>query len=376
MSLSILYFMSAVAGTCVGVAGPLTPLLLKSVGANEMQVGLAASIMFASIAGGALLMGPIADRQGPKMGAILGASLAAVAMFLTPAAITVEQFFAVRAVEGLGVGALVVCLEAAMNRSTEKSNRGAALGLYSLMFASGVSGGSAIAAFSSAALLTPFLAAGSLMSLGAGFMAFFMRNSAHVDCAGSAVDREGLFKLVWAPLAAVGCYATIEGAMLSLFPVYLSLLNFSASEIGLIFTIYGGAAIVGPLGAGAASDFMPRERLMLASGALLAISIALLWRASPTFAPIAAASALMGVGAGALYPLGLGLIGDRVPTARLGAANSLFTSSYGAGSIVGPLIAGSVMRWFGDVWFFAPLLMIAAAFVLLVTLDPPVGKAA
>jgi MFS family permease len=370
MRLTLLYSASVIAGACVGVAGPLTPLLLAGAGADEMQVGLAASIMFAAIAVGALLMGPLTDRWGPKKGAVFGAALASAAMFLTPLAQGVAQLFLVRVLEGAGVGALVVCLEVAINQTTERDNRGATLGVYSLMFAGGVSAGAALGAYSSETISTPFWIAGALMALVGALVALLFSNPAHAVLSDREFSYDGLFDLVWGPLAAVGCYAMVEGAMLSLFPVYLSQQNFSSNDVGMVFSVYGAAAVVGPLVCGAVSDRLSRERLMLVNGVLLVISIVWLCSAGTAAAPIAAGAAAMGFATGALYPLGLGLIGDRVPLQRLGSANGLFTSSYGGGSILGPLIAGAVMRWFGNAQLFAALLAVAVVFVLLLLFDP------
>jgi MFS family permease len=58
---------------------------------------------------------------------------------------------------------------------------------------------------------------------------------------------------------------------------------------------------------------------------------------------------LFAVGAcsGAFYPLGLALLGERLPPARLARANAWFLAINCAGSVTGPAVAGHVMDRFG-----------------------------
>ena len=49
----------------------------------------------------------------------------------------------------------------------------------------------------------------------------------------------------------------------------------------------------------------------------------------------------------AIYTLGLGLLGDRYPTAQLTSANVAFVMVYQVGSICGPAFAGTAMDLFG-----------------------------
>jgi MFS family permease len=289
-------------------------------------------------------------------------------MFLMPAASSLHWFFAVRVIEGLGVGALVVSTESAINLLTSNDSRGKALGVYSLMFAGGLAVGPIIGAFMPENSFVPFWTAGFVIAAGGvSILATFHNRTPRHSCA-QTLSYDGVFACVWAPLSAVACYAIIEGAMLSLFPIYLASAGFPSSKISLLFAVYGSAAVIGPLAAGALSDYLSREWVMAACGGLLAASTAILWSAA---APplMVAGLAVMGFATGALYPLGLSSIGDRIPPAQLGAANGFFTGSYSVGSVAGTFIAGWAMGMFGDGWFFAPLLAVSAVFTALMLVD-------
>src|SRR4029077_14083579 len=59
---------------------------------------------------------------------------------------------------------------------------------------------------------------------------------------------------------------------------------------------------------------------------------------------------LFAVGAcsGAFYPLGLALLGERVPPAGLARAHAWYLAINCAGSMTGPVVAGAVMKSFGN----------------------------
>ncbi len=58
---------------------------------------------------------------------------------------------------------------------------------------------------------------------------------------------------------------------------------------------------------------------------------------------------LFAVGAcsGAFYPLGLALLGERLPDAALARANACYLAVECAGCIAGPVVTGCVRDWFG-----------------------------
>jgi MFS family permease len=84
MSLLAIYVLSGLTGVGIGIATPLIPLLLQQRGASGSGIGLAASIMFTTVAVAALATGRIADRRGPKPGIVLGSLTFAAALASLP----------------------------------------------------------------------------------------------------------------------------------------------------------------------------------------------------------------------------------------------------------------------------------------------------
>jgi MFS family permease len=116
------------------------------------------------------------------------------------------------------------------------------------------------------------------------------------------------------------------------------------------------------------SDRLRRETVMVIAGGLLVIGIVSVWL-SASAGWVAITTAVMGLASGAIYPVGLSMIGDRTPPQQLGAANSLFTCAYSTGSILGPFSAGVLIDVYSPSVIFAPLAVVAAAFLALSIVD-------
>ena len=366
-ALIVIYIMSIFAGIGIGIANPLIPLLLSRSGASGSQVGLAATLMFAGLGMAALAAGNIADRRGPKFGIVFGIAVYSVALALLPSAASFGAFLTIRALEGIGLGIMIVSLEAAINLIVTFERRGRAMGTYSLLFAVGVALGPAIGVLFQSSKSLPFQAAAAVTAASALFMMFAFRNIVP-DEKRAALHYGGLLGSIWGPVLAVLFYALIETTMLSLFPLYLTEIGLRSEQVSLLYSIYASGAVISPLIAGACSDRFRREWVMAISGVFLILGTVFV---SLSFGiwPVGSFTAVMGLAAGAIYPIGLSMIGDRTPAQKLGAANSLFTSAYSAGSIIGPFGVGIIMDAYGTQVLFAPLIGVASVFLVISIVD-------
>ena len=362
-----IYVLSALTGVGIGIATPLIPLLLQQRGASGSDVGLAASVMFAAVGLAALGSGRLVDRLGPKPGMVAGSLLFATTLAAMPLAPGYGWFLLIRTVEGAAIGLLTVCLETAINLLVTDRNRGQAMGTYSLVFAAGVATGPWAGVVLPGALGVPFWIAAVVASAAGAFVLATFRNVV-ADRHGCNLRYDGLFGLTWGPLTGVLCYALVEVTMLSLYPVFLSSIGTEARDIGLLFALYASGAVIAPLGVGAISDRTRREHIMIGCGLILALAIGCLWIARAPV-PMATATVVMGLAAGAIYPTGLAIIGDRVPAGRLGSGNSLYTMAYSAGSIVGPVSAGMAIDRYGAAVMVPALGAVAIVFVTLMAFE-------
>jgi MFS family permease len=260
-----------------------------------------------------------------------------------------------------------VSLETAINLLVTDRNRGKAMGVYSLTFAGGVAIGPSIGVLFPGEFGVPFQVA-AVISLAAGMFVAVMAHNVVADRHDHEGMFDGLIERTWAPLAGALCYALVEVTMVSLYPVYLSSLGLGTTYIGLLFAIYASGAVVAPFIVGAISDRIRRELVMVACGLFLAIGVGALW-ISDRLPWMVVSTVTMGLAAGGIYPVGLSIIGDRLARAQLRSGNSLYTTAYSLGSIVGPVSVGVLMDRFGARVMFAPLFAVAVAFVALMAVD-------
>jgi MFS family permease len=323
--------------------------------------------MFAGLGTAALVAGQVTDRIGPKFGIVSGAVVYAAALLLLPLARSYGEFLVIRTLEGIGIGTLVVCLEAALNLIVPAERRGRAMGTYSLVFSAGVALGPTVGVLFQSSSFLPFWMAAITTGMGGLFMLLAFRSIVPVSQQ-TSLSYSGLLGSIWGPVVAALLYALIEVTMLSLYPLYLSRLGIVPGHVSFLFSIYASGAVIAPIIAGTLSDRFRREWIMAACGILLPTATILV-SLSSSLGGIAITTALMGLASGAIYPLGLSMIGDRTAAQQLGAANSLFTIAYSAGSVLGPFGVGVMMDTYSTQVFFVPLVAVALLFLILAIAD-------
>jgi MFS family permease len=139
----------------------------------------------------------------------------------------------------------------------------------------------------------------------------------------------------------------LEGGMVALLPIYLLSVGLSHEMASWLM----GGLMVGVILAQAPlawlADRLGRALVLVGCSlaALLGISC-LLWTGGVAW--LALWLFVAGACSGALYPLGLALLGERTPAAGLSRAGAWFLAINCAGSITGPAVTGLAMRLFGQ----------------------------
>ena len=134
---------------------------------------------------------------------------------------------------------------------------------------------------------------------------------------------------------------------MALAPLLIADLGLSRAQVGLLvglafMAVYG----FGTLLSGVLADRWPRPRLIAAGLGAWSAATALTGTASG-FASLAAWRALVGIGEATLPPSALSMIGDRVPSARVGLANGLFYAGVPVGFALSFALAGFGAPRFG-----------------------------
>jgi MFS family permease len=148
------------------------------------------------------------------------------------------------------------------------------------------------------------------------------------------------------------CYASswsqgfLEAGMLSLLPLYLRSIGMHDARAG---TLIGGILIgvlVCQLPIGWLADRLGRERVLIGCFAIVGAGLlAAPYSEQAVWLPFWLT--LVGVFSGALYPLGLSLLGERLQPDNLPRANAWYIGINCFGSMINPLMIGPLMEQFG-----------------------------
>ena len=150
--------------------------------------------------------------------------------------------------------------------------------------------------------------------------------------------------------------------MFTFLPGYLLSLQYTETGVsGLLGVMFVGV-IAFQIPLAQLADRFGRTRLLLGCHAVLLFGVVVLpWLVGAL--GLGAALFVMGACCAALYPLGLAVLGERVPLSAMGRANAWYLASNCAGSLIGPVLTGAAMDWFGRQALFVGTAVVILAVV-------------
>jgi EmrB/QacA subfamily drug resistance transporter len=102
---------------------------------------------------------------------------------------------------------------------------------------------------------------------------------------------------------------------------------------------------------GKLADLRGRKPVMIAGVALFLAGSFLCGRAA-SMEQLIAFRALQGIGAGAIQPMALTIVGDLFDVHQRGRMQGLFGAVWGVAGLVGPLLGGAIVKWLSWRWVF------------------------
>ena len=170
--------------------------------------------------------------------------------------------------------------------------------------------------------------------------------------------------LLIVPLAAGACYAVVEVSIGSFLSLYLADLGIWSKKIGIVFTVFAAGGIVSPYPAGKLADKLGKVAVLKGCAVLLLITT-LSFNFFDSYLSICFLCFMVGLVAGALYPIALAHIADLVTPDKMGVANASFSFFYGLGCIAGPLLTGWVIEFSSIKTLFYPMTFTTLCLVLI-----------
>jgi MFS family permease len=356
----------AVFGVTVGLSTPLLTLLLDARGVDPTLNGSNAAVTFVGVILGPFLTPPLVRRFGVRAFLLGGLALDVVLFLLLKPFDSLAAWFVLRAALGLVGSAIFTATEAWINMLANDASRGRVIGVYIAALYGGFALGPMVLWVTGIAGWLPFLAAASMNLLA---MLPLLRAEEGNAFADGRPPVGPLAMLLRAPfvMLASALFGLVEQTNLADLPLWGVRIGMLPDMAGTLLTATALGALALQPAVGWLSDFVPRPRLLRLCTAVGLVGAVLL-------APAAGIPSLLyallflwsGVAAG-IYPVALGMLGDRFSGGELVGANAAMIICYGIGSLVGPPLGGLALHLWSPhgliVWLAAVL-----AFFLAVTL--------
>jgi MFS family permease len=363
-TLVILCLASAGWGFSFGLGVPLGSLWIRDAGHSARVVGLETSVYYLGVAVASLLL-PFVLRRPGRRAVILGMLLDAATTALFPWFGGLVVWGLLRVLSGVATALSLIPMETRVNRDAAPERRARDFGLYAVGVALGVGCGPLVGL--PLYPLAPRLAfaLGGLVAL---LAAVLVAVALPPDTSPEEKEESGTaFRWQAAVVLALGtawAQGFLEGGVLTFLSPYLLALGFGESATaGLTGVLFLGV-ILAQLPAATLADRLGRVRILLACHVVVLAGLVALPLCR---GPLGLGGSLFLVGAccATLYPLGLALLGDRVPASALARANAWYLACNCLGSLTGPYLMGEAIDRCGWSGMFS-IAAAAVAFVLAV----------
>ena len=336
------------------LANPVFPPLARELGLSELEAGIIISVTALVFAACSPFWGRLSERAGRKpvfitglVGAGIGLGLFAIAAQLGLSGIIaggllLAALLATRVAAGVFMGGAPVSAQAFMADITETSDRSAGMALIGAANGLGTLLGPALAALLvTFGLIVPFYAGAAVILLAALVLAFFMPTSPRLQRLEKPPALRPWDHRIW-PFLFLGFTTVTVIVLLQVTLGFYLIDRFGLTPVEAaqmsgvtLFTVGIALALIqGVL----VTRFKWSPRTLLRAGMPIMAAGLLGAALAPSLALLIAAFAVMGTGAGLLFPGFTSGASLAVSEDEQGSVAGLNTATNGAGAVVGPLI--------------------------------------
>ena len=369
----------AVVSTLSSLMWPILSEALRNRGWDETMIGVNAAAQFGGIVVVALLVTRIIPLLGFYRTILTGLTVAAVMLLLLPLLRDYWAWFVLRFLMGMGISLLFTAGDTWVNSIVEERVRGRWLGAYSTVGMAGWAVGPIMGSMMDPESFWPFAA--GLIAIAIATVVLLPTRRIDIKLSAQADHDPGRGKLlavfIIAPtvLLSSAMFGIVEGSVQSFDHLYtMDILGQQFRSIGYaVIWVASVGAIFFQFPVGWLADKMDRGWLLVICVAVLFLMVALLpvligYGADPWWTPGAfalwASLSLWGGAMGAIFTVGITLLGQRFRGVELVAANAVFSVLFGVGGLVGPFIVGASMEHFGSRGYPAALALTVLAYLL------------
>jgi MFS family permease len=373
-ALVVLCLVSAGWAFSFGLGAPLASLWLHDHGGSDSLVGLNTGVYYLGIAVAAAAIPGLMRRWGSGcLAAGMAASGATVILF--PWAMCLSGEFVLRLLNGFAGAMSLIPLETSVNRDSPPKHRSRNFGFYAVAITLGWALGNLVGLqmYPSGPRLA--FGVGGAVALLAGIGVLWLpRAAAQVEEKGRGPLDLGRSFL---GLGTAWGQGFLEGGMVGFLSLYLLSLGMTEGGVSWVTSGVMVGVILFQVPVAWLADRLGRTPVLLGCYAVVIAGLTLL--------PFCGNSAwltvwlfLVGACSGAFYPLGLAMLGERVPACALARANAWFLAMNCVGSLTGPVLMGFAMDWAGERALFAvgevAVVLVLVAWVFIRRAHPQQGE--
>ena len=357
-----------------GLAAPLSSLWLRDAGHGARVIGLNTSLYYVGVALASFAV-PYLMRRASRLCVVGGILADAVATALFPWADALPAWFVLRLLGGMATALSIIPMETLVNHNAAPENRARDFGFYAFSVAVGIALGSLVGLPLYPHVPRLAFALGGLATLGSAVVAWLGWPASRAFQPDDEVSNVKLESLTYR--ANTLSYGTawvqgfLEGGLITFLSLYLLGRDYTEGAVSLLVGGLFAGVILCQMPLACLADRLGRLRILLGCHGLLLLALLMVhW--VPGTLMLAVSLFLLGTCCGALYPLGLALLGDRVSSAGLARANAVYLASNCAGSLSGPIVFGLVIDRFGaPAQFLAGMVAVVAVLGLSTALNRP-----
>jgi MFS family permease len=325
-----------------GLLASLAPLTLEDADLSATTIGLNTSLYYLGVALASPWVPWLLGRA--RLTVLVGMFLDGLTTLAFPLVHDVLSWHLLRLISGVGTAMSLIPMETLVNAQAASQERASRFGFYAFCVALGLTLGSAcgVPLMPYSAHL-PYFIGGAITLLAMVLVVWGVpaqMASANDDSTGwHPWHRERL------AFGAGAVQGFLEGGTFAFLTLYLLGRDFTESFAGLLIGTLFSGVLVAQLPMCWLADRWGVARCVVACLLMLLIgSVLTPWVAGGL---LFLTLFLLGACCGALYPLGLALLGERVPSSLLARANAYYLTANCLGSLAGPLVIGLAIEFFG-----------------------------
>lgn len=327
-----------------GLHGLLLPLRGQQEGFSATSLGLLGTAWAGGFVAGCVYAPRLVRRVGHVRAFGAFAAVGAIVALMTGLIIDPVSWIVLRVVTGFTMAGAFMVIESWLNERSTNANRGIAFGLYMMVTYASIMGGQLLLVFGDLSSQSLFMVTGILYCLA------LIPTTVSVAASPSlphdvSLDLRGLYEN--SPVAAIGCVliGIANGAWGTLGSVYGARAGLSNADIAIMMSLVVAAGALAQMPVGRISDHADR-RHVLAAAAFIAGAIGVVVFALTPREPFTVILAAGGYGmlAYTLYSIAVAHANDHALKKDFVAVSSGLLLLYGAGTMIGPFVAGALME--------------------------------